>query len=326
MSIGAYYTLFRARDFGLPFEESIRSIAGQVDRVSVLVDSRSTDDTYAAVSRLASDNPKISVLLRDCPLNAKYPLAEWKNAARDELDTDWVLECDPFWMFPTHFVTLCESLLSGLAENVLVAGLGSLNFFNGDNIKHVHPKVLPILSRRIEGLIHGSPERQGCGLITGGGRSVQHSLSLADTSFRSGAPKDLHRTASLWVYNYEWYEIPCQYELKMLNHYLEGRATGVYSGIDAYEEDLDGNAVDLFDVTFRLPLDNYSIPLTDEMLDRSVKPIKVTHPEGMKDWIGRARVQPSNRLSATSLRRRAAKWAENRHRSEQEPETPPSQG
>lgn len=243
-------------------------------------------------------------------MNSRYPLAEWKNEARALLKTDWALECDPFWVFPNHFATLTDSVLPSLADNIVAVALGSLNLFNGDNIKHVHPKLLPVLSRRVPGIAHGGEERRGCGLITAAGRSVQHSLSLANPDFKRGLPKDFRNTSSLWVWCYEWYDVCVQYELKMFNHYIEGAASGKYGGVDSYTEDLDGNPVSIYDVTFRLPLSTYRTPLVDEMLNASIRPVRVAHPESMKAWLAQARTLRSAQWSPKSLSRRLAKRIE----------------
>jgi hypothetical protein len=127
------------------------------------------------------------------------------------------------------------------------------------------------------------------------------------------------------VYNYEWYEVPGQYEQKGLNHYLEGRAAGTYKSVGDYDIDLDGNEVDLFDVTFRLPLSNYRIPLIDEMLDRSVKRVGISHPAHMEGWISKARTLDTRRFVVTNMRRRVAKALERRRsrRLEQKQQPPP---
>lgn len=294
MRTAAYYNLYRTLDYGKPLGPSVNSVARMVNEVHLFVDSRSGARTLAEVARLMDAFPNVYQHSLDCPLDERNPIGTWKTQSRAIPDADWLLECDPMWVFSAQDADV-RDLTEGASDGHIVATFGSINLFNGNNIKEAHPPTLPILSRNMPDIVHGGAGRDGCELTWSKGNPIPASLSFAS---RTRPPRRISPHPG-WVYNYEWFSLPLQYELKQHGHYIKGRLSGKYTGVDHYTVNLDGRVVDINGFVVRLPAGQYKTEIEDEMLDPTVRSVWVTHPGEMLEWIRQERV--------ASLRWRGAK-------------------
>lgn len=285
-SVGAFFAFNRAISYEMPFRETITQASRVCDAVVCVTDPRMDDGTPEALDALATALPNVTAHAIECDWDTPNPLGAWKTAARRLLVTDWCLEADPFWWLPDNTMEAVARAASSAAPNVLCIAAGSINLFAGDNVKHAHPKTLPILSRNHDTIAHNGRERRGCGLVLPSGASLRHSLTLGP-DWSAGLPPALDDPAAWYVLNYEYYDPIVQYEMARYHHYIEGRLDTPprYEGVSDYTQDLDGNPVSFWDPHFRSDRLSYVQAIDDEMTAPSIEPVGIQHPDAMREWV-----------------------------------------
>ncbi len=293
MKLLAYLYVNRGIEYDLPFEPIIKSLLMFCDRVLVGTDPRFNDGTAETLHGLKTDKLEIKEIEFD--YNVENPHGTIKQTLREFVLNECVNEHETYWLLdidadefikPKDGLKLRVKLESlNVTSRLKLVALKYRHFFNGNYLKLSEPDLRPCLTRPDSGLIHGGRERMGAGYVS------EHSGRLF--------PPNLILDVTVW--HYGWYSLPRKWEMKQALHYYKGRLEKIYSGLDSYKRDLDGDPVDFWDVAWNLPLQEYISGIKEEMKDKSIKRYLGKHHPLMREWIKRQRVYDCLRWKITKL-------------------------
>ena len=267
--LSAYLYINKGVDYDLPFIECIKSAVKFCDEVVVGSDPRFQDGTIEEISRLVEEDDKIKLHEIEFDFNKKNVPAHIKNTLRQKCSCDWLLELDADKIVSDG--EILRKKVSQLTNNVYIVSSNVIQLFNGNNVKGSEPNRQDVISRNHPGIIHGGKERKGCGYITDKGYPMSAGYHIDN----------------IQILHYGWFCLPRRWEMKQTHHYYEGRSDGTYDNLEDYNQNLDGEPVDFWDLPWQRPMDHYTGAIIAEMKHPSIKKYNSEHPSIMGNWIER---------------------------------------
>ena len=269
--LSGYLYVNRGIDYDLPFREVIESACQFCDEVVVGTDPRFDDGTLDILSELESKLKPLKLLIREFDYDVENPHASIKNQVRQQCRGQWLLELDADKILARESGEIIIRKVSQSYESVYLLAIPILQFFNGNNIILNMPKLQDAVSRNIPAILHGGEERNGAGYVTLRRSPLSASLIIEGAEF----------------YHYGWYCLPRRWEMKQTHHYYEGRRSGVYSSLEDYKYNLDGEPVDFWDIPWKRTIDHYRGAIIAETREANLKRFEGKHPELITRWLER---------------------------------------
>jgi len=281
MKISAHINVNRGESYGFPYQEAIQSLLW-CDEVVVGCDPRFADGTEKAILALEKRHKNVHAYIHEFDWDHPNPHGMMKQQMRRQCTGEWIVELDPNEYFPQESIGLAQEKLTNAPKSVYLIDVQSFYLFNGYWIHRDMPKSRPLMSRNTSRICHSldTPNfngRWGASYITDKNIGYSASMSLP---------------IRLW--NFEWYSLPQRWMQKQYWHYIEGRMKDTYSTVAHYQQNLDREEVDFWDIPVKLPIDHYIPAIRTEMFPRFMNHDGLPHnrlkrfhgklPSGMIPW------------------------------------------